>query len=179
MTEAASESDLGEQLRALIRVARIARQRLAVPATQTQVQPGMTGVLSALRRAGTREVCHAKELATRCGLDASTISRVVTALVSRGLVERTADPADGRASILTLTAEGAAALADIERQQADLLAGALRGWTGPEIEAFTAALTRFVDGATTYLDRNAGRPAPHARTGDPSDHNTPTLEAAL
>jgi DNA-binding MarR family transcriptional regulator len=150
---AVPEPGLGEQLRALIRVARVARQRLAVQATQ--VQPGMTGVLAALRRGDSDDVCHAKELAARCGLDTSTISRAVTTLVTRGLVQRTADPADGRASILTLTAAGHAALASIERQQTGFVNGALRDWTAPEIEAFAAALTRFVDDLTTHLDQTS------------------------
>jgi DNA-binding MarR family transcriptional regulator len=150
---AVPEPGLGEQLRALIRVARVARQRLAVQTTQ--VQPGMTGVLAALRRGDSDDVCHAKELAARCGLDTSTISRAVTTLVTRGLVQRTADPADGRASILTLTEAGREALASIERQQTELVNGALRNWTAPEIDAFAAALTRFVDDLTTYLDQTS------------------------
>ncbi|HEV7899929.1 MAG TPA: MarR family transcriptional regulator [Planosporangium sp.] len=174
---AVSEAGLADQLRALIRIARVARQRLAVPATQ--VQPGMTGVLAALRHASADEVCHAKELAARCGLDASTISRAVTTLVTRGLVQRTADPTDGRASILTLTAAGRATLTDIERQQAELLAGALGDWTAPEVDAFAAALTRFIDDATTYLDRTSPQRTPPAGSGDTSAHQTSTLEATL
>jgi DNA-binding MarR family transcriptional regulator len=171
------EFRLGAQLRALVRAARVARQRLAVQATQ--VQPGMTGVLAALPHTGADEGCHAKELAARCGLDASTISRAVTALVTRGLVRRTTDPADGRASVLTLTEAGRAALADLECQQAELLTGALRDWTTPEVEAFAVSLTRFVDDLTTYLERTSvERPAP-VGVSDPSEHQASTLEAAL
>jgi DNA-binding MarR family transcriptional regulator len=139
----------------------------------------MTGVLAALRHAGVDEVCHGKELATRCGLDASTISRAVTALVTRGLVQRSADPADGRAAILTLTPAGRAALADVEQQEAELLADALQNWAAPDIDAFTAALTRFVDDVTTHLDRTSAAPASPAGVRDPSEHQTSTLEAAL
>jgi DNA-binding MarR family transcriptional regulator len=176
VTTARPEFGLSAQLRALVRTTRVARQRLVFQAAQ--VQPGMTGVLAALPHAGADEGCHAKELAARCGLDASTISRAVTALVTRGLVQRTTDPTDGRASVLTLTEAGRAALADLERQQAELLAGALRDWTAPEVEAFAASLTRFVDDLTTYLDLPSAKPA--APGGfDLSEHQTSTLEAAL
>jgi DNA-binding MarR family transcriptional regulator len=155
------ESRLGAQLRRLLRSARIARQRLAAQATQ--VQPGMTGVLAIL--ASTADGCHPKELAARCALDASTISRVVAGLVARGLVRRTSDPDDGRACILTLTAAGQAALVDLERQQAEMLATALGDWSGPEIDALAGALARFVDDLNVHLD--------------PTQPETPLLEAAL
>src|SRR4051794_4957517 len=51
-------SALAEQLRALIRAGRIARQRLAVQARQ--VQPGMTGVLMAIDRVGADDGCQPK-----------------------------------------------------------------------------------------------------------------------
>ncbi|MGC9665359.1 MarR family winged helix-turn-helix transcriptional regulator [Planosporangium sp. 12N6] len=177
MTTARSESRLGDRFRALIRTARIARQRLTVPAAP--VQPGMIGILSAIGSTGGDAGCHPKELAVRCGLDASTISRAVTTLVARGLVRRSADPTDRRACILTLTGAGRAALSDLERQQADLLAAVLRGWTAAEIEAFVAALARFVDDTTAYLDRTSSVPATTAGGYEASDRKTSTLEATL
>ncbi|HEV7907314.1 MAG TPA: MarR family transcriptional regulator [Pseudonocardiaceae bacterium] len=170
-------SALAEQLRALIRAGRIARQRLAVQARQ--VQPGMTGVLTAIDRVGADDGCQPKALAARCGLDASTISRAVTTLVTHGLVQRSADPMDGRATILTLTAAGRAALADVERRQNELLAGALRDWTAPEVDAFAATLTRFVDDVTTYLDRAPAQSAACADASGSLEHQTSNLEAAL
>ena len=46
------------------------------------------------------------ELADRLLIDDSTTTRIVTSLVDRGLVERTRDPIDGRAFVLTVTAAG-------------------------------------------------------------------------
>jgi DNA-binding MarR family transcriptional regulator len=171
------ESTLAEQVRALVRATRAARQRLAVQATQ--VRPGVTGILAAIGSTGQDTGCHPKELAARCGLDASTISRAVATLVARGLVERSADPADRRACILTLTAAGRAALADLERQQADLLAAALRDWTASELDAFAATLTRFVDDTTAYLNRTSTTPVAPAGVSEPSEDQKPMLEAAL
>jgi DNA-binding MarR family transcriptional regulator len=137
----------------------------------------MAGILAAIGSAGGG--CHPKELAARCALDASTISRAVAALVARGLVQRTADPADRRARILTLTDAGRAGLADLERQQTDLLAAALQDWTVAEVYAFVTALARFVDDATAYLDRTSPASAAPAGVAEPSEHEIPTLEAAL
>lgn len=163
------EERLAEQFRALIRTSRAARQRLAVQAAH--VQPGMGAILAAI--GSSEQGCHPKELAARCGLDASTISRAVSALVSRGLVERTADPADGRACILTLTGTGRTVLTDLHRRQTDLVAAALRDWTPADVDAFATALTRFVEDVTDYLDRTS--PA----AGRTSQPETSTLEAAL
>jgi DNA-binding MarR family transcriptional regulator len=172
-----SESTVVAQLRAVLKTVRIARQRLALSAVQ--VQPGMSGILAAIGAGGQETGCHPKELAARCGLDASTISRAVSTLVARGLVRRSADPADRRACILTMTEAGRAALADLERQQAEMLAAALRDWSQAEVDAFAAALARFVNDASAYLDRTSSVPAIPAGVPDPSDPQKSTLEAAL
>ncbi|MEA1675551.1 helix-turn-helix domain-containing GNAT family N-acetyltransferase [Nitrospirillum sp. BR 11163] len=48
----------------------------------------------------------AKSLAMDLGLDAGYLSRLLRGLERRGLIERRADPTDGRQSLLTLTAAG-------------------------------------------------------------------------
>jgi DNA-binding MarR family transcriptional regulator len=51
-----------------------------------------------------------QELGMRAVLSRTRVSRLVTELEGAGLVERVADPDDGRAALATLTAEGRAAL---------------------------------------------------------------------
>jgi DNA-binding MarR family transcriptional regulator len=87
--------------------------------------------------------CHARTLAGRTGLDQSTISRAVGSLVGLGLVERGADPADGRAIVLALTDDGRAALAGAHRWYGEVLDTALAGWTPGEVAALPALLGRF------------------------------------
>jgi MarR family transcriptional regulator, 2-MHQ and catechol-resistance regulon repressor len=53
------------------------------------------------------------DLAARLHLDKSTATRVVAALVELGYVRRSADPADGRAVVLSFTARGRRAHADL------------------------------------------------------------------
>ncbi|MEH1099617.1 MarR family winged helix-turn-helix transcriptional regulator [Micromonospora sp. CPCC 205561] len=95
--------------------------------------------------------CHARELAARSGLDPSTVSRAVSSLVGHGLVERHADPADKRASLLTVTPAGRAALADTHAWYGRILDAALADWTTGEVAALAAALDRFTRDVETAL----------------------------
>ena len=73
-------------------------------------------------------------LAERLFLDKSTTSRVVSALLKKGYVEQTADPADGRAVRLQVTRKGRALYtkitAELVAQQEQLL-----GDLSPELRA--------------------------------------------
>ena len=80
------------------------------------------GLLALLQDTGP---LRASDLVTRLGLDKSTVSRQISSLVDLGLVDRAADPDDGRAQVLTPSAEGSARLARIRdarraRWEADL-----------------------------------------------------------
>ena len=57
------------------------------------------------------------ELAEAERVSAPSMTRTVAALVERGLVERTADPSDGRQVILSLTTEGRRLLREIRRRR--------------------------------------------------------------
>jgi DNA-binding MarR family transcriptional regulator len=83
--------------------------------------------------------------------DPSTISRHVADLVAQGLVERLPDPADGRASLLALTAEGEQALEAMRRRREERASEALSGWSTPEIAAFTASMARYTHDLTALL----------------------------
>jgi DNA-binding MarR family transcriptional regulator len=154
-------NELALRLRDLGRSIRLIKQ--CRPGDASAVPPGLLGLLTHVgeHSAG----CHARELASRAGLDPSTVSRGIAALVGLGLVERRADQRDGRASVLVLTPAGQAALADAHRRYGELLDRALAGWTPDEVAALCAALGRF----TRDLDRTLGFP---------SDSHNDTLEAA-
>jgi DNA-binding MarR family transcriptional regulator len=68
------------------------------------------GLLSLLQDTGP---LRASDLVARLGLDKSTVSRQISHLVDLGLVDRAADPVDGRAQVLTPSAEGSTRLARI------------------------------------------------------------------
>ena len=75
--------------------------------------------------------------------DPSTISRQVAALVKDGLLERRADPGDGRASLLVLTEKAAAVLAEHDRIRLDYFARMLDGWDETDLRQFAGMLDRF------------------------------------
>lgn len=77
--------------------------------------------------------------------DPSTVSRQVAALVKEGLLERRADPDDGRASLLALTDKGVAVLADHDRIRLRYFAAMLADWDDTDLRQFSGLLARFTD----------------------------------
>jgi DNA-binding MarR family transcriptional regulator len=118
----------------------------SMPPPRHIAAPGGTlAVLATIDDIGNSTGCHVKDLATRNALDPSTVSRSVGALVGAGLVVRTADPDDGRASVLALTDRGRAVLTGLSAWYGDLLAAALSDWSDEDLAAFAAMLQRFSD----------------------------------
>ena len=100
---------LEREIGLLLRRSRAISARLAAE-LHPDLDGAAYGLLALLQDAGP---LRASELVTRLGLDKSTVSRQVASLVALGLVDRTADPVDGRAQVLTPSAEGSARLAAI------------------------------------------------------------------
>src|SRR5215218_10009608 len=110
-----STTDLAHRLRpVLTRLARRMRQAAA-------------GDLSPTQGAALATIdCHGpltpSELAVRERIQRPTATRVLARLEEAGLVERTADPADRRSSLVSTTQEGTALLATVrERKDANLV----------------------------------------------------------
>ncbi|MEV0336720.1 MarR family transcriptional regulator [Nocardia sp. NPDC050717] len=98
--------------------------------------------------------------------DASTVSRQVAQLVERGLVRRTADPDDGRATVLEATEAGRETADRIRARRRESIAVVTEDWSSEDRAAFAALLTRFVadyDAARPALTRS---PALSATTGE-------------
>jgi DNA-binding MarR family transcriptional regulator len=86
------------------------------------------------------------ELAQAMGTDPSTVSRQVTTLVEAGLVERRADPGDGRAHLLAATASGSDRCAAGRRRRVALVAQVLAHWTAQDRQQLADLLERLADG---------------------------------
>ncbi|MBP2336863.1 DNA-binding MarR family transcriptional regulator [Saccharothrix coeruleofusca] len=141
MDTKAQRDALQDRIRDLMRTVRLVKQSQGE--SSPALPPGLIGTLSMIDNfTGHPTGCHAKELAARAGLDPSTVSRAVGALVTHGLVERRADPGDGRASILAITPEGHAALAAARGWYDDLMSRALADWRTDEVAALISMLTR-------------------------------------
>ena len=150
----------------------IARQTIAEPATAAAVA-ALIELMSALhqRRSLHQQGAPARallvhlakvgqmrpaDLAASMNLDRSTISRHLGNLAAQGLIERDADPQDGRAYVLRVTAEGRleaqAYIADRIAKVADII----DDWPAHDRTAFAELLTRFTTAFTR--DGEAHRP---------------------
>lgn len=85
---------------------------------------------------------RASDLVARLGLDKSTVSRQVASLVELGLVDRAADPEDGRAQVLTPSAEGSARLARIRDARRARWEADLSGWPAEDVAVLGELLGR-------------------------------------
>jgi DNA-binding MarR family transcriptional regulator len=90
-------------------------------------------------------------LAAVLGLDASTVSRHARQLEDRGLLQRTEDPDDGRASRVAVSERGNACLAKGFETRKQLMSHALDGWTDEERDTLRELLHRLVQ---TLLTQN-------------------------
>lgn len=86
-------------------------------------------ILTTLHRLGPMRM---SALAADIGLDRSTISRQVAAVVRSGYVQKMDDSADARASLLTLTARGQAARKKLADAWHDIVIELLADWSHDE-----------------------------------------------
>lgn len=86
---------------------------------------------------------RASVLAAILQSDLSTVSRQAAALVSRGLLERRADQADGRASVLAVTDAGRAAMDSHDAGRDAFFTEVLAGWSAGQMREFALQLDRF------------------------------------
>lgn len=97
------------------------------------------GLLALLQDAGP---LRASDLVARLGLDKSTVSRQISSLVALGLVDRAADPEDGRAQVLTPSAEGAARLNGIRDARRARWQSDLSDWETDDVATLAVLLGR-------------------------------------
>jgi DNA-binding MarR family transcriptional regulator len=88
-------------------------------------------------------------LAQVLGLDASTVSRHARQLEDRGLLERTGDPDDGRASRVAVSQAGDDCLTRAFESRRLLMSTALEGWSDDERETLRTLLHRLVESLMT------------------------------
>jgi DNA-binding MarR family transcriptional regulator len=124
-------SALGGELRlACMRISR----RIRFESTH-EVPPHMFSVLVRLEEAPRTP----GELAEIERVSAPSMTRTVGALVERGLVERTADPSDGRQVILSLTADARRVLKEISRRRDQWMTVRVKNLSPEEQETLRAA----------------------------------------
>ena len=92
------------------------------------------------------------ELAAALCADPSTVSRQAAALVKAGLVERQADPEDGRASLLVPTEAGLQRVEQHRERRGTAIAPVVQDWSADDRATFLRLLRRYSAGVETHRD---------------------------
>jgi DNA-binding MarR family transcriptional regulator len=118
LTKVSAESESAARLRlAITRVARRLRQE-----ANADLSPSLTSALASIEGHGP---VTPSELANCERVQRPTITRVLTRLTELGLIERAADPADGRSTLVSITPSGRALLNELRTRRDAFLADRL------------------------------------------------------
>ncbi len=118
LTKVSAESESAARLRlAITRVARRLRQE-----ANADLSPSLTSALASIEGRGP---VTPSELANCERVQRPTITRVLTRLTELGLIERAADPADGRSTLVSITPSGRALLNELRTGRDAFLADRL------------------------------------------------------
>jgi DNA-binding MarR family transcriptional regulator len=124
------------------------RFRASLAASQGEESEWMQNQL--LFRLATSGPMRSSALAESVQADPSTVSRQVAALVRAGLIERRADPDDGRATLLVLTDSGHTQhQRHLDRRDVHY-AQMLAHWSVADRNTFAELIARFTDDFDTY-----------------------------
>ncbi|SDC87032.1 MarR family winged helix-turn-helix transcriptional regulator [Actinokineospora iranica] len=106
-----------------------------------KVHPGLDGASYALLlHLSDIGPVRAADVVERTGLDKSTVSRQIARLEELDLVERVADPSDGRARLVQLTETGSARLAEVRADRRRQLRARVTDWSTADIQEFSRLL---------------------------------------
>jgi DNA-binding MarR family transcriptional regulator len=147
----AVNTEVAARLRlAIVRTARRLRQEAYEAEGGADLSPTRTAALATIARHGP---LTPSELAQRESIRRPTATRIVASLEAEGLVQRTADPADGRGSLVSTTRAGTALLKRLRSRKNAYIAKRLRGLSPEEVKA--------LDHAAEILERmlEEGRPS--------------------
>jgi DNA-binding MarR family transcriptional regulator len=115
------------------------------------------GQQDALEVVVTLEGARMSDVASALRVDPSTATRAIARLEALGLVERRADPADGRSVIAVATDDGQALLARLHERGRDSLGRLYDRFDETELEVLAELLERLVSGVDELADEASGR----------------------
>jgi DNA-binding MarR family transcriptional regulator len=137
--------DLQRVEKAIVRIARIGNGREAArnraERSGVHLSRPAVSLVSALAGAGPVRLSRLSDLT---GLEAPLVSREIARLCADGYVKRAADPTDGRASIVDLTAKGRKAYAAYRDATDQIVVEAFAGWKAAELRTLADYLERVV-----------------------------------
>ncbi|MFJ6532338.1 MarR family winged helix-turn-helix transcriptional regulator [Microbacterium sp. NPDC091662] len=123
--------------------------RRVITENANRVSPGLLpGAYKIFTTIARCERVTVSTLSERMLMDKGQVSRTVRELEDLGLIERTADPADGRSSLLELTPLGTERLSAARLPQEGLLLRTLEQWSLTDIGNLTRLLHALGSGGT-------------------------------
>jgi DNA-binding MarR family transcriptional regulator len=129
------EREVGVLIR---RIKRVIGERAR--AVHEDLQPASYLMLSWLADEGP---VRASSMVEKFSIDKGAVSRQLQHLDDLGLVVRTPDPADGRATLVAASDDARLRLADVADHRRKWLDEQLGDWTAEELEGFAATLERY------------------------------------
>lgn len=127
---------LEQEMSVLWRRARAASQRVA-KAVHSDLEPAAYGLLVLLQRRGAQRLT---DLAAAVGVGKPSVSRQIVILEKLGLVQKEADPLDGRAQAISLTEVGRERLLRTQRAREEHFRSLLSSWKDDEVRALSTLL---------------------------------------
>lgn len=122
----------------------VRRVRRVIAERARMVHPELSAVsysmLGALQSEGPK---RASDLVDLFSIDKGAVSRHVQVLLEHGLVERSPDPDDRRAAIISITDEGRSRMEKVQQQRRERWEAALDSWGEDELLDFTRALAHY------------------------------------
>jgi DNA-binding MarR family transcriptional regulator len=141
--------DLQRVEKAIVRIARIGASREAArnraERSGVHLSRPAVSIVSALHASGPVRLSHLSDLTN---LEAPLVSREIARLTDGGYVKRAADPTDGRATIVELTAKGRKTYAAYRDATDKIVVEAFAGWKAGEIRTLADYLERVVADVT-------------------------------
>jgi len=129
------EREVGVLIR---RIRRVIHERAR--AVHEDLQPASYLMLSWLVDEGP---VRASEMVEKFNIDKGAVSRQLQHLDDLGLVTRTPDPADGRATLVVASEDARRRLADVSEHRRKWLDEQLGDWTTDELETFASTLGKY------------------------------------
>lgn len=146
MATTVATTELAARLRdAIARTARRLRQEAVDREGSRELGPTVTAALATIETHGP---ITPSELAERERVKRPTATRITNRLADAGLVERHADPGDGRSSLVTASSDGRALLRRLRRRKNEYLARRLDDLDPDDLDALeraTEVLERLLD----------------------------------
>lgn len=137
MTESSESSEPSELENVLAGLTRLIRRRLRAGLQAPRLRGAEVELLRLVRaHPGLRVSAAAKEL----GLAGNSVSTLVKGLVEVGMLERAADPADGRATLLHITPEASRRLREWQTRRSTLVRSHIERLSEADRAALDAAL---------------------------------------